>query len=68
MILSNMTALTYLDLSGLLLNKLFVVFDSCEVFGTFSKLDFSDLEPLNLCTVHFVLTSFAAACFQRALA
>ncbi len=34
MILANMTALTFLDLSGLLINKLLVVFDSCEVLGT----------------------------------
>ncbi len=59
MILSNMTALTFLDLSGLLINKLLVVFDSCEVFGIFSKLDGSDLEPLNLCAMHFVLRLFA---------
>ena len=32
MILSNMTALTYLDLSGLLIDTLLVVFDSCNVY------------------------------------
>lgn len=35
MILSNMTALTYLDLSGLLINKMLVVSDSCGVFCIF---------------------------------
>ena len=46
-------------MSGLLSHKLLVVFDSFEVYGVFSKLDVSDLEPLNLCAMHFVLRLFA---------
>jgi len=45
-------------------NKLLVVFDSCEVFGLLSKLDVSDLEPQNLCAMHFVLRLFAQPYIQ----